>query len=235
MSGQGDEDRTRVIDRTRVVERGGEQLPPPPPPPPLPPPTPVKPPSDAKSASNLGLIGTSLILVGTIVPFLSIAGLVLTLIALNRLSRAYGSSEIWRNALYGSIMGIVGGVAFTVDLILIPGPFASTALFAVFCVFTAPEYIFFSNAYRELAELSGVNDFNSAIKWYRHGVKIIIIGIIPEVLGELLSYMAGSLTYALGSILTSVGSILIIAGLSITSIVGNAYALAGFSYLSHSA
>gem|GEM_PF-796592 len=232
MSGQGDENRTRVIDRTRVIGRGGEQLPPPPPPPPLPPPTPVKPPSDAKSASNLGLIGTSLILISIIMPFLSIAGLVLTLIALNRLSRAYGSSEIWRNALYGSIMGIVGGVAFAVGLIL--NPFAFTALFAVFCVFTAPEYIFFSNAYRELAELSGVDNFNSAVKWYRRGVKVIIIGIIPEVLGELLSYMAGFLTYALGSILTSAGLILIIAGLIITSIVGNAYALAGFSDLSHS-
>jgi uncharacterized membrane protein len=72
--------------------------------------------NDIKSAGTLGLVGTVLMLVGLIphAEILSIVGLILVLIALNKLSKAYNNEAIWRNALYGFVMGIVGAVVLTI-------------------------------------------------------------------------------------------------------------------------
>ncbi|MFP3173297.1 MAG: DUF996 domain-containing protein [Vulcanisaeta sp.] len=165
--------------------------------------------NDIKSAGTLGLVGVILILVGLIpqAGILSIIGLILVLIALNKLSKAYGNDAIWRNALYGFVMGIVGAVVliFAVFAYLMPmlalhvppmiaSPYGFGTSFLVFFivlfiiayVFAVLEYRFFRDAYRELARSSGINDFNDAAKWYWYGALlfIIIVGAILILVGH---------------------------------------------------
>jgi uncharacterized membrane protein len=150
--------------------------------------------NDIKSAGTLGLVGVILMLVGLIpqAGILSIVGLVLVLIALNKLSKAYNNETIWRNALYGFIMGIVGAVVLVIAVFAyfipiltmhVPSPYGFGLSFLVFFivlwiivyVFAILEYRFFRDAYRELARSSGINDFNDAAKWYWYGALLFII------------------------------------------------------------
>ena len=163
--------------------------------------------NDIKSAGTLGLVGIVLMLVG-LIPYteaLSIVGLVLVLIALNKLSKAYGNDAIWRNALYGFIMGIVGVVvlvfavfAYLIPILSLHAPpmiaynFGTSflvffiVLFIIAYVFAILEYRFFRDAYRELARSSGINDFNDAAKWYWYGALlfIILVGAILIIVGH---------------------------------------------------
>jgi len=162
-----------------------------------------------KSAGTLGLVGTVLMLVG-LIPYagvLNVVGLVLVLIALNKLSKAYGNDTIWRNALYGFIIGIVETVmlVFAVFAYLMPmlalhvppmiaSPYGfGTSLLVFFIilwiiayVFVLLEYRFFRNAYRELARSSGVNNFDNAAKWYWYGALLLIIfvGVFLILVGD---------------------------------------------------
>jgi Predicted membrane protein len=160
---------------------------------------------EIKSAGTLGLVGVILMLVG-LIPYaevLSIVGLVLVLIALNKLSKAYGNDAIWRNALYGFVMGMVGAVVLVIAVFvyIIPiftmnalSPYGFGLSFLVFFVvlwiiayvFVILEYRFFRDAYRELARSSGINDFNDAAKWYWYGALlfIIIVGAILILVGH---------------------------------------------------
>jgi len=166
--------------------------------------------NEVKSAGTLGLVGVILMLVG-LIPYagvLAIVGLVLVLIALNRLSRAYGNDAIWRNALYGFIMGIVGVVVLVVavfaylmpilllhapPMIVSPNGFGTSllvffiVLFIIAYVFAILEYRFFRDAYRELARSSGVNDFDNAAKWYWIGALtlIVLVGAILILVGHI--------------------------------------------------
>ena len=161
---------------------------------------------EIKSAGTLGLVGIVLMLVG-LIPYagvLSIVGLVFVLIALNKLSKAYNNETIWRNALYGFIMGIVGAVVLVIAAFayIIPiltmhvtSPYGFGPSFLVFFivlwiiayVFAILEYRFFRDAYRELARSSGINDFNDAAKWYWYGALlfIIIVGAILIIVGHI--------------------------------------------------
>ena len=151
---------------------------------------------EIKSAGTLGLVGIILMLVG-LIPYagvLIIVGLILVLIALNKLSKAYNNEAIWRNALYGFVMGIIGAVVLVIAifayfipiltmhaLFLSPYGFGLSflvffiVLFIIAYVFTILEYRFFRDAYRELARSSGINDFNDAAKWYWYGALLFII------------------------------------------------------------
>ncbi|WP_243666689.1 DUF996 domain-containing protein [Vulcanisaeta sp. JCM 16159] len=51
-----------------------------------------------------------------LIPYVSIVGDILVLIALNKLSRAYGNNAIWNNALYALITAIVGGLILALIL-----------------------------------------------------------------------------------------------------------------------
>ena len=163
--------------------------------------------NDIKSAGTLGLVGIVLMLVG-LIPYtevLSIVGLVLVLIALNKLSKAYNNEAIWRNALYGFVMGIVGVVVLVIAVFayfipiltmhaLFPSPYGLgssllvliVVLVIVAYVFSILEYRFFRDAYRELARSSGVNDFDNAAKWYWYGalLLIILVGAILILVGH---------------------------------------------------
>ena len=191
MSGQGDEDRTRVI------EKEGEQLPPPPPPPPLPPPTPrlpSKPPANVGFAGILGFVGVALILLGLIcialllVPIVFItnmAGLILLLIAMNRLAGAYNNRSIWKNTLYAAIAGFVGTTVFSITWL-------TPVAFIVLLIFTAIECGFFTITYDELARSSKIHAFTTAARWYSYGFKAsIIIAAISAII--VISLMASSM------------------------------------------
>jgi len=161
---------------------------------------------EIKSAGTLGLVGIILMLVG-LIPYagvLIIVGLILVLIALNKLSKAYNNEAIWRNALYGFVMGIIGAVVLVIVVFayIIPiftmsalSPYDFGLSFLVFFivlwiivyVFTILEYRFFRDAYRELAGSSGVDDFNKAAKWYWYGALLLIIfvGAILIIVGHI--------------------------------------------------
>ena len=166
--------------------------------------------SDVRSAGTFGLVGVILMLVG-LIPYagvLAIVGLILVLIALNRLSRAYGNDAIWRNALYGFVMGIVevavlvvAVFAYLVPMLLlhVPPMIASPngfgtgflvffiVLFVIAYVFSILEFRFFRDAYRELAGSSGVEDFNKAARWYWIGALtlIVLVGAILILVGHI--------------------------------------------------
>jgi uncharacterized membrane protein len=106
---------------------------------------------------------------------------------------------MYRHALYESILGIVGIVsAFFAAVFLfsfltiinystvhlqslmeIVGIVAGAYVVNVFA------YKFLSSAYRELARLSGIDDFNDAAKWYWYGglLSIVIIGFVLMAIG----------------------------------------------------
>ena len=71
-----------------------------------------------ESSKNLGGIGAILIFIGVIASFLSVPyvgilnliGIILVLVALYGLSNYYSDRSIFRNALYGFITAIVGGI-----------------------------------------------------------------------------------------------------------------------------
>ncbi len=169
---------------------------------------------EIKSAGTLGLAGVILMLVGTLLGFVSyvgilgLVGVILVLIALNKLSKAYNNEAIWRNALYGFVMGIVGVVVLVIAVfaylmpmlalhalpMIVPPPhgFGTSllvffiVLFIIAYVFIVLEYRFFRDAYRELARSSGINDFNDAAKWYWYGALlfIILVGAILILVGH---------------------------------------------------
>jgi len=166
--------------------------------------------NEVRSAGTLGFVGVLLMLVGLIpqAGILSIVGLILVLIALNKLSKAYGNDAIWRNALYGFVMGIVGAVVLVVavfaylmpmlslhalPMIASPYGFGTSllvffvVLFIIAYVFSILEFRFFRNAYRELAGSSGVEDFNKAARWYWIGALslIVLVGAVLILIGHI--------------------------------------------------
>ena len=146
--------------------------------------------SDIKSAGTLGFVGSILMFI----PYVSIVGYILVLIALNKLSKAYGNGAIWRNALYALITAIVGSVLFTFALFAILGATSSLyymglnigviglfiAIFIVAYIIILISGRFMRNTYNELGRSSGVEDFNKAARWYWLGaiLSIIIVGSI---------------------------------------------------------
>jgi uncharacterized membrane protein len=164
--------------------------------------------NEVRSAGTLGLVGVILMLVGLIpqAEILSIVGLVLVLIALNKLSKAYGNDAIWRNALYGFVMGIVGAVVLVVAVFAYLVPMLALhvppmiaynfgtgllvffiVLFIIAYVFMVLEFRFFRDAYRELAGSSGVEDFNKAARWYWIGALtlIVLVGAVLILIGHI--------------------------------------------------
>jgi uncharacterized membrane protein len=60
------------------------------------------------SDKTLGGIGAILIVVGMIIPFLGIIGIIMVLIAMRGLAEYYGDPSIFKDALYALIFGIIG-------------------------------------------------------------------------------------------------------------------------------
>ena len=68
-----------------------------------------------ESGKNLAGIGSIFLVIP--VPFLSIVGIILVLVGMKNLSRAYNDESIWKNTLYAVIFGIIGIVASGLTLV----------------------------------------------------------------------------------------------------------------------
>ena len=81
-----------------------------------------------ESGKNLAGIGSIFLVIP--VPFLSIVGIIMVLIGMKNLSKAYNDESIWKNTLYAVIFGIIGIVAseFTLVSLFFGGIFTNAAL-----------------------------------------------------------------------------------------------------------
>jgi uncharacterized membrane protein len=142
-----------------------------------------------ESGKNLAGIGSIFLVIP--VPFLSIVGIILVLVGMKNLSKAYNDESIWKNTLYAVIFGIIGIVASSLTLfsLFFGGIFASTALgvgdtagiagfFAGLIIFLVVAFIFYileaiyiRRAFDSLANRSGVSLF-------RTGGMLLLIGAI---------------------------------------------------------
>jgi uncharacterized membrane protein len=142
-----------------------------------------------ESGKNLAGIGSIFLVIP--VPFLSIVGIIMVLVGMKNLSKAYNDESIWKNTLYAVIFGIIGIIASGVTLVSLffGGIFASTALevgdatgvigliagliifLVIAFVFYLLEAIYIRRAFDSLANKSGVGLF-------RTGGLLLLIGAI---------------------------------------------------------
>ncbi|MEM4600070.1 MAG: DUF996 domain-containing protein, partial [Candidatus Methanomethylicaceae archaeon] len=64
-----------------------------------------------ETAKTLSGIGSLLIALGYLVPFLGIIGIIILLIGLKEFSNYYNEPKIFKNAFYGFIFGLIGIIA----------------------------------------------------------------------------------------------------------------------------
>jgi uncharacterized membrane protein len=129
-------------------------------------------------------IGSILIAIGFLVPFLGLIGIILLLIGLKGLSNDYNSPSIFQNALYGFIFGIISIIILSITMItiffvrmstiismngMIMGPFrmfgielilALLLLIITFVLFLLSA-IFYKRSFDIIAEKSGEKLFNT--------------------------------------------------------------------------
>jgi uncharacterized membrane protein len=142
-----------------------------------------------ESGKNLAGIGSIFLIIP--VPFLSIVGIIMVLVGMKNLSKAYNDESIWKNTLYAVIFGIIGIVASGVTLVSLffGGIFAGAALelgdatglvgliagliifLVVAFIFYLLEAIYIRRAFDTLANKSGVGLF-------RTGGMLLLIGAI---------------------------------------------------------
>ena len=142
-----------------------------------------------ESGKNLAGIGSIFLVIP--VPFLSIVGIIMVLVGMKNLSKAYNDESIWKNTLYAVIFGIIGIVASGVTLVSLffGGIFAGAALelgdatglvgliagliifLVVAFIFYLLEAIYIRRAFDTLANRSGVGMF-------RTGGMLLLIGAI---------------------------------------------------------
>jgi uncharacterized membrane protein/ribosomal protein L40E len=153
-----------------------------------------------ESNKTLGGIGAILLAI----PFLNLIGIILILIAMKGMGEYYNDDNIFKNALYGFIFGIVGVIALiAVILMFVVGytatsqvitttpstTFAITGLglfilaFIVLYVFSLIGAIFYKKSLDILSEKSNESMFGTA------GL-ILLIGAAIPVIGEILKFLA---------------------------------------------
>jgi len=144
-----------------------------------------------ESGKNLGGIGSIFLVIP--VPFLSIVGIILVLVGMNNLSKAYNDPSIWTNTLYAVIFGIIGIIAsgLTLFSLFFRGIFAGAAFgagtgligfFAGLIIFLVIAFIFYileavyiRRAFDSLANKSGVGLF-------RTGGLLLLIGAVLTII-----------------------------------------------------
>ena len=163
-----------------------------------------------RSAGELAFIGVIIQLAGLLLGGLvTLAGYIVELIAIKRLSEAFNNPAIWRNALNAVILAIVGTVVliasffaflFGLPLLLIPMnpslyPLLSIGIVAAILV-VAYVFIFLSggyyrNFYNELADSSGISEFRDAAKWTWLGAVlfIVIVGAVLLLVGRIFALL----------------------------------------------
>ena len=150
-----------------------------------------------ESNKNLGGIGAILLAI----PFLSLIGIILVLIAMKGMAEYYDDDEIFKNALYGFIFGVIGVIALVAFILMLAFGFAVTSPvtspvavpFAGFGVviitvlilygFSLIGAIFYKKSLDTLSEKSGEHMFTTA------GL-ILLIGAAIPIVGEILKFVA---------------------------------------------
>ena len=146
-----------------------------------------------ESSKQLGGIGAILIAI----PFLSLIGIILVLVAMKRMAEYYNDDDIFKNALYGFIFGVIGVIAMVAVILMFAFGYTATTTtvsaysgfglflmaFIVLYVFSLISAIFYRNSLNNLSEKSGEQQFHTA------GVILLIGAVIPAV-GELLKFIA---------------------------------------------
>jgi uncharacterized membrane protein len=163
-----------------------------------------------RSAGELAFIGVIIQLAGLLLGGLAtLAGYIVELIAIKRLSEAFNNPAIWRNALNAVILAIVGAVvliasifAFLFGFPLLPismNPHLYSFLYiGIVAVIFVVAYVFvllsgryYRNLYNELANSSGISEFRDAAKWTWLGALlfIVIVGAILALVGRIFALL----------------------------------------------
>ena len=151
-----------------------------------------------ESNKTLGGIGAILLAI----PFLSLIGIILVLIAMKGMGDYYDDDDVFKYALYGFIFGFVGVIALVAVILMFAFGFAasspvvtpSTAVgisgfglfiitFIVLYVFSMIGAIFYKKSLDTLSEKSNENMFSTA------GL-ILLVGAAIPLIGELLKFVA---------------------------------------------
>jgi uncharacterized membrane protein len=146
-----------------------------------------------ESNKSLGGIGAILLAI----PFLSLVGIILVLIAMKGMADYYDDDEIFQNALYGFIFGFIGVIALIAVIIMFAFGFATispvTAPIAGFglliiaiiilYVFSLIGAVFYKKSLDTLSIKSNEQMFTTA------GL-ILLIGAAIPLIGEILKFVA---------------------------------------------
>jgi len=151
-----------------------------------------------ESNKTLGGIGAILLAI----PFLSLIGIILVLIAMKGMADYYNDDDIFKNALYGFIFGIVGVIALVAVILMFAFGFSTTSsittpgstfaftgfgLFVISVIvlygFSIVGAIFYKKSLDSLSEKSNEENFKTA------GL-ILLIGAAIPLIGEILKFVA---------------------------------------------
>jgi len=138
------------------------------------------------SAKTLGGVGGILVFI----PFLSLVGWILILLATKEISESVQDKTIFDDALLAGITAVIGAVVFAFVFALVvftgssagpfaPGPFAFSGLFlgvlAAFWVFTIISAIFLKRSYEKISQRLNISAFASAGLLYLIGAALTIV------------------------------------------------------------
>ena len=138
------------------------------------------------SAKTLGGVGGILVFI----PFLSLVGWILILLATKEISESVQDKTIFDDALLAGITAVIGAVVFAFVFALVvftgssagpfsPGPFAFSGLFlgvlAAFWVFTLISAIFLKRSYEKISQRLNVSAFATTGLLYLIGAALTIV------------------------------------------------------------
>jgi uncharacterized membrane protein/ribosomal protein L40E len=143
------------------------------------------------SAKTLGGVGGILVFI----PFLSLVGWILILLATKEISDSVQDKTIFDDALLAGITAVIGAVVFAFVFALavftgsvagrfVPGPFAFSGLFlgvlAAFWVFTVISAIFLKRSYEKISQRLNVSAFATTGLLYLIGaaLTIVVVGFL---------------------------------------------------------
>ena len=153
-----------------------------------------------ESNKTLGGIGAILLAI----PFLNLIGIILILIAMKGMGEYYNDDDIFKNALYGFIFGIVGVIALIAVILMFVVGYTATSqvitttpsttfaftgfglfiiAFIVLYVFSLIAALFYKKSLDNLSEKSSEQMFSTA------GL-ILLIGAAIPLIGEILKFVA---------------------------------------------
>src|SRR5712691_8062415 len=138
------------------------------------------------SAKTLGGVGGILVFI----PFLSLVGWILILLATKEISDSVQDKTIFDDALLAGITAVIGAVVFAIVFALVvftgsaggpfaPGPFAFSGVFlgvlSAFWVFTIISAIFLKRSYEKISQRLNVSAFATAGLLYLIGAALTIV------------------------------------------------------------